>query len=204
MGLPNCQASAISLRGVGLERHQPLPIDLMLIWPHQPASEVTERVFPFAGATTLGDDVAWSGEVQLQSGRIDVFSASLDSLGERALIASTQLLRGDRVDLEAGLGKPLPKGFLHVQRAGDAPSSTMHAVVFGSAESVKVVRYGDAGYRVAPGWWAQLTHHPYFSTLLLLLVALTAYLASYKDVLELLTHWGWRREAASKRSTDGL
>lgn len=141
-----------------------------------------DRVFPFAGATTLGRDVNWTGTSMLTEGRIQIYSAD-KSPDKRKLVDTTTLLLGDQLRLDPVEREGTliyPKGFVRFL----PDQSSLDVIAFGSADRVRIERYGDSGYNFKPGKLSLLIHDQLFvmviSVFLTLITLITSIAAVYR------------------------
>jgi len=189
----------VSIRGGGddagigmlrlIDQGSDLPVrgQINLVWPDAVGSR--NLVFPFiADRVRVGRDVTWSDSSLLREGRMEIFTASDESLSKRTRIEETELLPGDQIRLERYEGEtPLqPKGFLRLDRAhaGEAPG-TLTAVVFGRAERVKIERFGDSGYDFRPPWWAGISQNLWLVALSTLIAGLLGLLGGYAAIRDI-------------------
>lgn len=169
----------------------PLPLgkDVLLHFP-APAEDGPPRrlLLPFVGAGTLGKDISWREPTLLRSGVITLYTRSDEAAGGRELVATTELIAGDRIDLSQGdeSAGQLAKGFVHFDlvAAPDAPP-LMRVVAFGEADSVRIVRFGEQGFSFSPGPLARLSRHSAISTWAVLLFSLLGLMAVYKEGSEI-------------------
>lgn len=166
-----------------------LPGDLLLVFPPpQPGQALGRLLLPFSGTGSIGRDVAWHEPSLLRGGSVAVYTRSDEAAGGRDLVASTDLLPGDRIDLSQGqpAGSAVAKGFVHYDLLPepDGPP-VMRVVAFGEADSVRIVRYGDQGYGLSPGLVARLTRHSAVATWAVLLLSLLGLMAVYREASEI-------------------
>lgn len=163
--------------------------DLLLVFPPPGSGQPLGRVLlPFSGTGSIGRDVAWHEPTLLRGGSVAVYTRSDEAAGGRDLVASTDLLPGDRVDLSQGqpVGNPVAKGFVHYDLLPEPDGPPiMRVVAFGEADSVRIVRYGDQGYGLSPGLVARLTRHSAVATWAVLLLSLLGLMAVYREASEI-------------------
>lgn len=160
--------------------------DAILRFPPPAEGRPPARVLlPFSGAGAIGKDVSWREPTLLRRGSVSLYTRSDEAVGGRELVASTELLPGDRVDLgkrAAGAGV-VSKGFIHFDLLPQVTEPvTMNVVAFGEAEAVRIVRFGEQGYSFAPGLLARLTRHSAVSTWAVLIVSLLGFMSVYQAV----------------------
>ena len=156
-----------------------------LIFPvASPTGTYTEqdRVFPFTGETTLGRDVNWTGTSMLTGGKIQIYSAD-KSPDKRKLVDTTTLLLGDQLRLDPVEREGtliFPKGFVRFL----PNQKSLDVIAFGSADRVRIERYGDNGYNFKPGKLSLLIHDQLFvmvmSGFLTLITLITSVAAVYR------------------------
>lgn len=163
--------------------------EVLLHFPAPPEDGLPRRLLlPFAGSGTLGKDVSWREPTLLRSGVITLYTRSDEAAGGRELVATTELMAGDRIDLSQGdaAAGQLAKGFVHFDLlpAPEAPS-LLRVVAFGEADSVRIVRFGEQGFSFSPGPLARLARHSAISTWAVLLFSLLGLMAVYKEGSEI-------------------
>ncbi|MCB1684158.1 MAG: hypothetical protein R3E82_18655 [Pseudomonadales bacterium] len=169
----------------------PLPLgkEVLLHFPVPAEGSPPSRLLlPFVGAGTLGKDVSWREPTLLRSGVITLYTRSDEAAGGRELVATTELIAGDRIDLSQGdaAAGQLAKGFVHfdLDATLDDPP-VMRVVAFGEADSVRIVRFGEQGFSFSPGPLARLSRHSAISTWAVLLFSLLGLMAVYKEGSEI-------------------
>lgn len=169
----------------GAARPLPLGRDLILRFPPPGAGAPLGRVLlPFSGAGTIGKDVSWREPTLLRGGSVSLYTRSDEAAGGRDLVAGTELVAGDRVDFGPQAERPavVTKGFVHFDLLPEvAEPPAMRVVVFGEAESVRIVRFGEQGYSFAPGAFARLTRHSAVSTWAVLCLSMLGLMAMYRE-----------------------
>ncbi|MFP5407280.1 MAG: hypothetical protein ACLGHY_13405, partial [Gammaproteobacteria bacterium] len=161
----------------------PLSSPINLVWPG--TGRPRDLVFPFYGERiTIGRDVSASQSSMLREGALTVQTGSDETLDKRAQVEQVALMPGDQVRLQKRAVDEVPKGFLRFDRVqsgnGDPPALT--AVAYGRAESLKIERFGDAGYEFSPGWWVGIVHDRTLAIVSLALAGLLAVLGGYASI----------------------
>ncbi len=154
-------------------------------------------VFPFTGETLIGDDARAGSTSILQSGQLSIFSQTDETITGRAEVDSVRFLPGDRLHLKAG-ERSIPRGFLYVEtgnsesnESSDSSRDAMTIVAFGHAESLRVIRYGEAGIVFRPSLWAELTRPRPANTLIGMLLGALGLMVLYQGAAKV----GSRRAA---------
>lgn len=170
---------------------EPLSVgrELLLHFPVPAAGEPLRRILlPFSGAGSIGKDVSWREPALLRSGVVSLYTRSDESAGGRDLVASTQLLPGDRIDLgESGSQRTgMTKGFVHFDLLpGISAPPALRVVAFGEADAVRIVRYGEQGYSFSPGLLVRITRHRAVSTWVVLIFSALGLMAVYREGSEI-------------------
>lgn len=196
----NSQGDDVSqLSLVTTELHDPHLIGTEAILRFPPPDEgspPSRMVLPFSGAASIGKDVSWRESTLLRQGSIQLYTHSDEAVGGRALVASTELLPGDRIDLNHGANahSEITKGFIHYDLQPELTEpAAMSVVAFGKAKAIKIIRFGDAGYAFSPGLIARLMHHSAVTTWAVAIFSLLTLMAIYSEAS------GIGREASSWR-----
>jgi len=145
-------------------------------------------LLPFSGAGTIGKDVSWRESTLLRRGSVALYTRSDEAAGGRELVASTELMPGDRVDLRQHARKDgvVTKGFIHFDLSEEfSEPPAMKIVAFGEAESIRILRFGEQSYSFSPGMLSRLTHHSAVSTWVVLIVSLLGFMAVYREGAEI-------------------
>tara|TARA_R110000823_G_C15944668_1_gene500791 strand:- start:2177 stop:3253 length:1077 start_codon:yes stop_codon:yes gene_type:complete len=141
-------------------------------------------VLPFSGSGSIGKDVSWRESTLLRKGSIELYTHSDEAVGGRALVASTELMPGDRIDLnhEANDRSEVTKGFIHYDLLPELTEPVaMTVVAFGTAKAIRIIRFGDAGYTFSPGLIARLMHHSAVTTWAVAIFSLLTLMAIYSE-----------------------
>jgi len=167
----------------------PLGNQVILRFPAAIADAPLGRVLlPFTGDGSIGKDVSWRESTLLRRGSIQLYTRSEEAAGGRTLVAATDLLPGDRVDLSQGgpRGRKVAKGFVHFDLV-HAPQEppVLRVVAFGEADSIHIVRFGEQGYNFSPGLFVRLTHHSAVATWVVLLFSILGLMAVYREASEI-------------------
>lgn len=163
--------------------------DVILAFPKPEAGSPAGRLLlPFSGSGTIGKDVSWWEPTLLRRGSVSLYTRSAEAAGGRDLVATADLLPGDRLDvgLHPGTGGVVTKGFVHFDlwpEPEEPPAMTV--VAFGEAESIQIVRFGDQGYSFSPALLARLTRHSAVSTWAVLVLSLLGFMAIYREGSEI-------------------
>ncbi len=120
----------------------------------------------------------------LRQGSVELYTHSEETVGGRALVASTELLPGDRIDLNHGADSlsEITKGFIHYDLLPELTEPrAMQVVAFGKSRSIKIIRFGDKGYTFSPGLIARLMHHSAVTTWAVAIFSLLTLMAIYSE-----------------------
>ncbi len=153
-------------------------IKINIFWPEEIINKNSNYIFPFAGSTTIGQDISWSGTRMLESGEIQVYTADR-LINKHQLIDERTLLPGDQVTLldTNNDTSTAPKGFVRfLAGQNNEDKLLLDVVAFGTADFVRVKRYGNNDYDFKPGSWAQLLYDPVLillASILILILSLT-------------------------------
>lgn len=202
----------LSLIAIDSSEPHPIGTAAILRFPRPKDDTSLDRlVFPFSGSGNIGKDVSWRESTLLRQGSIKLYTHSEETVGGRASVASTELLPGDRIDLNHGVrDRPeITKGFIHYDLLPDltAPRA-MTVVAFGKARAIRIIRFGDQGYTFSPSLIARLMHHSAVTTWAVAIFSLLTLMAIYSEAsgiyheasswrqsrVKLLSHWRrlWR------------
>ena len=122
----------------------------------------------------------------LRGGTVSLYTHSEEAAGGSDLVAATELLPGDRVDLSVGsqAGAAPAKGFVHYDLMPEPSPPTappvMQMVAFGEAGDIRILRFGDAGYSFSPGLWARVSRHSAVATWAVSIFSLLGLMALYQ------------------------
>ena len=161
----------------------------------QPGQAIT---LPIAGRAVIGDTI-FSQSVEtspvLIDGHVQVFGRYV--IGRNRFAAQQAPLdAGDRLEIDYTRTAPGGHGLLRIQ--ADRPG--VGVVFHTDAETVRVIRFGTAGYELSPSWWARVSSDPLYQSLLaiyaVLLPAIGLALAS------LFNQWRLRQMARRKCQTN--
>ena len=113
---------------------------------------------------------------------------SEEAAGGRELIATAELMPGDRVNLNqhGASTDAVAKGFIHFDLTAEAENPpSMRVVAFGESDAVQIVRFGEQTFSFSPGILARLTRHSAITTWGVLIFSLLGMMAVYKGGSEL-------------------
>jgi len=119
---------------------------------------------PIAGRAVIGDTI-FSQSVEtspvLIDGHVQVFGRYV--IGRNRFAAQQAALdSGDRLEIDYISSSPGGHGLLRIQPDQPGVQVVFHA----DAETVRVIRFGTAGYELSPSWWARVSADPLYQSLL--------------------------------------
>lgn len=158
--------------GLGQSQSVPFGTELKIDIPpstgnNRPSSETF--IMPFQGILAIGEDVAPKVKEILLAGKVQIIE-QLPFFGQRYILETTELNRGDRVYLHNtgtrssdNPSEPIAEGFIYVG-GKDAMYVTAHV----KADEVKVIRFGAKAYTIEPSLLSRIIASP--STTLVVLI----------------------------------
>lgn len=154
-----------------------LPSNVNFYWH---ANKTHELIFPFMGNIVIGNDISDGATGMLHKGKISVYTSDITSTSQRTLIDETELILGDKVELNLTNQKvpDYPKGFIRYKPGNE--KRTLEIVSIGNASGVNIVRYGDSGKNnyFKPGFWAKMLKDPFILIIETLLITMLTLLAT--------------------------
>lgn len=162
---------------------------VLLHFPPPVKGRAASRILlPFTGTGTIGKDVSWREATLLRNGVVSIYTRSEEAAGGRELIATAELMPGDRVNLNqhGASTDAVAKGFIHFDLTAEAENPpSMRVVAFGESDAVQIVRFGEQTFSFSPGILARLTRHSAITTWGVLIFSLLGMMAVYKGGSEL-------------------